>query len=151
MTLRSGKYRTENVAYRLSTCLERDYFRAKLKLTERKRCVNGKACKKRTRRLDKHKQNGSMYLYHNEGQHRKGWRLGWPLLAYSMLVIIQYIQVGDTGPERVERQNQKTWGHFAAITTTRSSDLFMAKNGLLYFVQNIVQLNLHVTWWPLAT
>ena len=26
MTLKSGKYRTENVAYRLSTCLKRDYF-----------------------------------------------------------------------------------------------------------------------------
>ncbi len=37
---------------------KRDYFRAKLTLTERKRCVNGKACKKRTRRLDKHKQMG---------------------------------------------------------------------------------------------
>jgi hypothetical protein len=37
MTLRSGKYRTENAAYRLATCLERDYFRAKLKLTEREK------------------------------------------------------------------------------------------------------------------
>jgi hypothetical protein len=42
MTLKSGKYRTENVAY---PHVKRDYFRAKLTLTERKRCVNGKACK----------------------------------------------------------------------------------------------------------
>ena len=28
MTLKSGKYRIENVAYILSTCLKRDYFRA---------------------------------------------------------------------------------------------------------------------------
>ncbi len=37
----------ENIALKMSLiCMsKRDYFRAKLTLTERKRCVNGKACK----------------------------------------------------------------------------------------------------------
>jgi hypothetical protein len=44
---------------------------------------------KRTRRLDKHKQMGPcIYNIRRDSIGRGEKRLGWPLLAYSMLIIL---------------------------------------------------------------
>ncbi len=65
--------------------VKRDYFRADLTLTERKRCVNGKACKKkRTRRLDKHKTVRYIYLTVKDSIGRSQG----PVVADTMLLIL---------------------------------------------------------------
>ncbi len=56
---------------------------------------------------------------------------------------VHIIQVGDTGPQRGSTKGVKN------IKAPRHKR--RGPKGLLYFVQDIVQFNIHVTWWPLAT
>ena len=72
-------------------------------------------------------------------------------MAATMLQIYTYnIQVGDTEPEGVGKtsKNMRAYRH---KQKKRSSDLFTARVGLLYFVQGIVHVTIHVTGghWPL--